>query len=116
MLAPPSSSASRTTGTPPPLEPEALYGRASKLILARWPGGRRRFFDALYHTMMTSTTVGLGEYAPITQGGRAFAIVHIVISVGFFGALVGLLVSVQDELAQQRKKNDLLARTLDENL
>jgi hypothetical protein len=72
-----------------------------------------RFFDALYHSMMTATTVGLGEYAPITQGARAFAVFHILVSVIFFGNFVTTLVDVQDVLAQHRKKQELLRKSPD---
>lgn len=31
-------------------------------------------FDGIYHSMMTATTIGLGEYGPVTQGGRCDAV------------------------------------------
>ena len=62
---------------------------------------------------MTATTVGLGEYGPVTQGGRGFAIVHILVSVIFFGALLGLVLDVRSIIATEHKKDELLKKQLE---
>jgi voltage-gated potassium channel len=42
-----------------------------------WP-----WFDALYMTVTTITTVGYGEVGPLSTGGRTFVIVLITLGVG----------------------------------
>ena len=66
-----------------------------------------------YSAMMTATTVGLGEYGPISQGARMFAVFHILVCVSFFGALVNVLMRIQDTLGSHRRKRSLLTRQLD---
>jgi hypothetical protein len=45
------------------------------------------FVDAFYHCVMTATTIGLGDIAPQTQAGRAYGIVHMILSVLLFGSM-----------------------------
>ncbi len=49
--------------------------------------------DSLYVTAQTVTTVGFGDLAPRTRGGRAFAIVFMMVSVGI--VLYALTTTVQ---------------------
>jgi potassium channel subfamily K len=58
-----------------------------------------RYFDALYHCIITATTVGFGDVPNDTQAGRLWACFHIVVSV----ALLGELISTFDELREERK-------------
>lgn len=67
------------------------------MVLEGWS-----FQDAIYHCMMTATTVGLGDIAPITPSGRTFAIVHMLGSFMLFAGLletVGSVPSVREEMA-----------------
>ncbi len=44
--------------------------------------------DALYFCVVTSATVGYGDFAPTTDAGRLFCIVYIITSVGLVVALL----------------------------
>lgn len=57
------------------------------------------FGTALYHCMVTATTVGYGDVTINTDGGRMWAFFHILISVSLLAALLAQF----GELADQRK-------------
>ena len=52
------------------------------------------FFDALYMTITTLTTVGYGEIHPLDQAGRAYTMVLILAGVGVMLYIVGALARV----------------------
>lgn len=74
------------------------------------------FGTAIYHCLVTATTVGYGDASNSTQGGRVWACFHIVLSV----CLLGELISTFDELKTRRKDTlarvEYLGRVLDEEL
>ena len=74
------------------------------------------FSDAIYHCIMTATTIGLGDIAPHTQGGRVFAIFHMSISVALFAAVVGAILSGLELRKKERLKAEMLRKQLDEAL
>ena len=47
--------------------------------------------DALWYVIVTMSTVGYGDQYPVTQTGRLFGVVIIVVGVGVFGTLTGFL-------------------------
>lgn len=49
--------------------------------------------DAIYQTGITFTTVGFGEIAPISDGGRLFTITLIITGFAVFSMAVGILVN-----------------------
>jgi len=49
--------------------------------------------DAFWWAWVTITTVGYGDFTPVTTGGRAIAMVLMVVGVGLFSALSGLIAS-----------------------
>jgi len=49
--------------------------------------------DAFWWAWVTITTVGYGDYAPVTQGGRVIAMILMVVGVGLFSSLSGLIAS-----------------------
>ena len=51
------------------------------------------YLDAFYHCLMTATTIGLGDIAPQTQGGRGYGVVHMVLSVVLFGSILGTILN-----------------------
>jgi voltage-gated potassium channel len=50
--------------------------------------------DALWYSVVTITTVGYGDYYPVTAGGRITAIFIMVAGVGIIGALASILASL----------------------
>tara|TARA_R110000868_G_scaffold241497_1_gene496089 strand:+ start:68733 stop:69401 length:669 start_codon:yes stop_codon:yes gene_type:complete len=49
--------------------------------------------DAIWWSWVTITTVGYGDYTPVTTGGRIVAMVLMVIGVGLFSSMSGLIAS-----------------------
>jgi len=50
--------------------------------------------DALWYSIVTITTVGYGDYYPVTMGGRITAMFIMVAGVGIIGALASILASL----------------------
>ena len=50
--------------------------------------------DAFWYAMVTITTVGYGDYYPVTQGGRITAMFIMLAGVGIIGALASILASL----------------------
>lgn len=61
------------------------------------------FFDVFWYTLVTITTVGYGDIAPESVGGRLAAIILLIGGVGIFGAFSGKFASLLFD--QQLKKN-----------
>ena len=49
--------------------------------------------EGLYMTFITATTVGFGEVRPLSQAGRAFTIILIILSIATVGYSVSIIVS-----------------------
>ncbi|WP_226583871.1 potassium channel family protein [Halobacillus litoralis] len=58
-------------------------------------------FDGFWWVMTTVTTVGYGDYYPVTTAGRSIAIVLYVLGIGLIGVVIGKII---DGLALFRKK------------
>jgi voltage-gated potassium channel len=50
--------------------------------------------DALWYAIVTITTVGYGDFYPITAGGRITAMFIMFMGVGIIGALASILASL----------------------
>ena len=50
--------------------------------------------DAFWYSIVTITTVGYGDYYPVTPGGRATATLVMIAGVGLIGVLASLLSSM----------------------
>jgi len=68
-----------------------VYARAAGAgifaVLEDWD-----FADGLYHCIMTATTIGLGDIAPTSYGGRLYGIIQMVLSAILFGSLLSTVV------------------------
>ena len=62
--------------------------------------------DALWWAVTTMTTVGYGDYYPVTTGGRVIAAMLMVTGVGLFGSFTGFVASwlVEDELEEDQQQ------------
>ncbi|QAS53893.1 potassium channel family protein [Halobacillus litoralis] len=58
-------------------------------------------FDGFWWVMTTVTTVGYGDYYPVSVAGRSIAIILYVLGIGLIGVVIGKII---DGLAMFRKK------------
>lgn len=81
------------------------FGTAGYMLIEKWP-----LLDALYMTLITYSTVGYGEIREISQNGRIFTLVLIVLGAGLFlyviGNVVQFLVEGRIRLILGRRKLD----------
>ena len=72
-----------------------FIGTGGYMYIEGWP-----FDDALYMTIITMATVGYGEVHQVSDMGRAFTMFVIVMGVGYFMYVVGLIVQflVEDRI------------------
>lgn len=80
-----------------------LFGVVGYMLIEGWS-----FLDALYMTVITFATIGYGETHPLSQSGRLFTIVLIVIGLGvvavIFTAITQKIVQRQFVLVFNQKK------------
>ena len=81
------------------------FGTAGYMLIEKWP-----LLDALYMTLITYSTVGYGEIREISQNGRIFTLVLIVLGASLFlyiiGNVVQFLVEGRIRLILGRRKLD----------
>jgi voltage-gated potassium channel len=68
------------------------------------------FGDALWWAIVTTTTVGYGDLAPVTAGGRGIAVALMLVGIGMIGVLTATVASYFVEDKTSRDKADLEAR------
>ena len=74
----------------------------------------RSVFDGLWWGVITLTTVGYGDIVPITAGGRAFALVIVMVGLGIVAVPTGLIASgLQQARLQQKEASDSNAKNSD---
>jgi voltage-gated potassium channel len=49
------------------------------------------FFDSIWWSMVTITTIGYGDIAPVTTGGRIVAMMLMMLGIGFLGLTTGIV-------------------------
>ncbi|HSO18921.1 MAG TPA: potassium channel protein [Desulfosarcina sp.] len=85
-----------------------FFGTAGYILIEGWSFG-----DALYMTIITLATVGYGEVHQVGHMGRIFTIFLIVMGVGYFMYVVGLIVQF---LVEDRLRVILGRRKLDKQI
>ena len=59
------------------------------------------WIDSLYFSMITLTTVGYGDFSPVTNAGKVFTMFYVLVGIGIFVALV---TQIAGHLVEARKK------------
>lgn len=69
------------------------YGALAVLIAERGQGSIDTIEDAIWWAFVTATTVGYGDFAPVTPPGRLVGVVLMLSSIGLFGTISGFMAS-----------------------
>ena len=60
--------------------------------------------NALWYTFVTMTTVGYGDFSPVTQGGRIVGVITMVLGIGILGLFTGSIASILVEKKIKRNR------------
>lgn len=71
------------------------------------------YWDAVYHCLVSATTVGFGDVTLTEQPARLWAVVHILFSTSWLAALVSHVNTLSTERRSLLQRADLLQRQLD---
>lgn len=75
------------------------------LIYQVEPNTFENFFDAVYWSTITLTTVGFGDYTPVTVAGKAVAIVTSFVGIAVFALPTGIITAGYLAELEPRRKN-----------
>jgi voltage-gated potassium channel len=65
-------------------------------------------FDAIYWSLVTMTTVGYGDVAPITDAGRAISMLTIIVGIGMISFATSVIVSAFSERLTEIKESRII--------
>jgi voltage-gated potassium channel len=65
--------------------------------------------DAIWWTLVTMTTVGYGDFVPVTSGGRIVAVVLMFLGIGLFGVLTSYVASSFAAPIHERREANITA-------
>ena len=87
-----------------------LYFFVGVAIYHNWIGWTQ--FDSLYFIVVTCSTVGYGDVAPITDSEKTFTSFYIIVGIAICGSLVGIIFTYmsehQERMAKQRNLRSFL--------
>jgi voltage-gated potassium channel len=63
----------------------------------------KSFFDAMWYSIVTLTTVGYGDNYPVSVGGKIIGYVFVFSSLGILGLLIGKISSLISEIKENKK-------------
>ena len=66
---------------------------------AAQPDAFKSVFHAMWWSVATLTTVGYGDMYPVTVSGKLFAILTMLVGIGMFGAVAGIMTNVMLRMA-----------------
>jgi voltage-gated potassium channel len=64
-------------------------------------------FDSLWWVMTTVTTVGYGDYFPITIAGRMYAMFLYIVGIGLIGVVIGKFVDGFSEIKKRKEEGKM---------
>lgn len=59
--------------------------------------------DAIWYSMVTLTTVGYGDFYPVSPEGRAIGYIFLFLSLGFYAVLIGQITTIMNTINENRK-------------
>ena len=69
------------------------------------------YFQSLYFSVITLTTVGYGDFSPATFVGRLFTMFYVMVGVGIIVALISRIATNAAEARVERKEQRRSRRT-----
>lgn len=73
------------------------------------------FGDAIWYSIVTLTTVGYGDYYPVTPWGRFFGVILVIASLGITGYIIGNVSSSINKY-MEKKKLGLFGKNLSDHI
>ena len=71
------------------------------------------YASSLYHTLLTASTVGLGDVPIVTDAGKVVVTIHILVSVGTLSAIFQDAASLHTERKKMEERLQLMMRKSD---
>jgi len=72
--------------------------------------------DIFWWAMETTSTVGYGDYYPVTTGGRAFAIVLMFVGIGLFASAAGIFADALQAMSKPMQESKRLEASLKDEI